>query len=118
MSASLIRSRSMLLLRPSRAHGVGVFTTRAIPSGAALPLFEPDDWRFVHRPRGEERVLCQRYGVPEGDGFHCPRSWTRMSIGWYLNHSRRPNVRVDGMRCRATRAIRTDEELTVDYGAL
>jgi hypothetical protein len=105
----------MFLLRPSRTHCVGVFTTRAIRRGATLPLFAPDDWRFVRRPRGEELALCERYGVREGDGFHCPRSWNRMSIGWYLNHSSRPSVHVDGMRSRATRAIRANEELTVDY---
>jgi hypothetical protein len=107
-----------LLLAPSRTHGVGVFTTRAVPRGARLALFDPDDWRFVRRPRGEELALCRRFGVEDGDGFHCPARWDRMSIGWYLNHSTRPNVRITGMRARAARRIRADEELTVDYRVL
>ena len=41
-----------------------------------------------------------------------------MSIGWYLNHSSRPNVQIDGLSARAVRAIRAGAELTVDYGAL
>ena len=41
-----------------------------------------------------------------------------MSIGWYLNHSPRPNVRMRGMSALAVRALRAGEELTVDYGAL
>jgi SET domain-containing protein len=108
----------MLLLRPSRRHGVGVFTTRAIPGGMRLALFAPKDWRFVRDPTGEELVLCRRFGVQEGDGFHCPKRWDRMSIGWYLNHSSRANVRIVSMEGHATRAIRANEELTVDYGSL
>jgi hypothetical protein len=56
--------------------------------------------------------------VRDRDGYHCPRDWHRMSIGWYLNHSDRPNVAMNGMRARATRAIPAGTELTVDYGAL
>ena len=95
-----------------------MFTTRLIDRGARLVLFAPQDWRFVEDPRGEERVLCRRYGVPEGRGFHCPARWERMSIGWYLNHSSRPNVRIDGLAAHAVRAIRAGAELTVDYAAL
>lgn len=108
----------MLLLQPSRHHGVGVFTTERVPKGARLALFRPDDWRFVRRPRGALRAICERFGVQEGDGFHCPRYWERMSIGWYLNHSPRPNVRVSGLRAFALRDLRAGEELTVDYAAL
>jgi hypothetical protein len=108
----------MFLLQASRHHGVGVFTTRPIARGARLALFRKDDWRFVRRPRGELRALCQRFGVEDGDGFHCPEHWNRMSIGWYLNHSSRPNVRMRGQTALALRAIRKGEELTVDYAAL
>lgn len=108
----------MFLLQPSAHHGVGVFTTEPFARGARLALFRPDDWRFVRRPRGELRRRCQRFGVAEGDGFHCPRHWNRMSVGWYLNHSPRPNVRMRGMTALAVRALRANEELTVDYGAL
>lgn len=108
----------MLLLKPSRTHGIGVFTTKAIRRGARLALFARTDWRFVEDPKGEELASCRRFGVQEGDGFHCPERWDRMSIGWYLNHSIRPNVRISGMTARATRAIRGNEELTVDYGTL
>jgi SET domain-containing protein len=41
-----------------------------------------------------------------------------MSIGWYLNHSEEPNVRIVGHRGRSLRAIGAGEELTVDYHAL
>ena len=108
----------MLILKPSGTHGVGVFTTKAIPFGARLALFAPTDWRLVRDPKGEELALCRRFGVQEGDAFHCPKRWDRMSIGWYLNHSIHPNVRIVGMAARASRAIRAREELTVDYGTL
>jgi SET domain-containing protein len=41
-----------------------------------------------------------------------------MSIGWYLNHSPRPNVRISGMTAETVRPIRSGEELTVDYSSL
>jgi SET domain-containing protein len=37
-----------------------------------------------------------------------------MSIGWYLNHSKNPNVDVSS-NFRAIRKIRRGEELTIDY---
>jgi len=106
------------LLKPSKRHGVGVFTTRRVERGARLALFRKDDWRFIRNPRGAELERCRRFGVEDGDGFHCPRHWNRMSIGWYLNHSKRPNVRMSGQTATALRVIRPGEELTVDYGTL
>jgi SET domain-containing protein len=108
----------MFLLQPSKHHGVGVFTTEPVARGTRLALFHADDWRFVRKPRGELRALCRRFGVADGDGHHCPKHWNRMSIGWYLNHSSRPNVRMRGMTALALRAIRSGEELTVDYAEL
>ena len=109
----------MLVLRPSRTHGIGVFTLRPIAKGARIQLFRKDDWRFVARPQGWEKKMCEHFGIEDDDGgYHCPRFWNRMSIGWYINHSDRPNVENRRIVFRAARRIRAGEELTVDYDLL
>lgn len=108
----------MLILGPSEVHGVGVFTTKRIPAGARVDLFRADDYRFVRDPKGEEKKLCQRFCVRDGDGYHCPKHWNRMSIGWYLNDSAEPNLSHDDYVYRARRTIRAGEELLIDYDEL
>jgi hypothetical protein len=108
----------MLLLMPSSRHGVGVFTTKPIAADVSIRLFRIDDWKYVVDPRGEELKLCRRYGVCDCGGFHRPRYWERMSIGWYLNHSAAPNIRIVGPRGKSLRAIGAGVELTIDYDRL
>jgi hypothetical protein len=51
-----------------------------------------------------------------GRRFGCPRNFNLMTPAWYLNHSKKPNVRCDEeFRFFALRDINTGEELTVDY---
>ncbi len=108
----------MFQLRVSAVHGVGVFTTERIPKGARLRLFDPEDWRFVRKPRAAERALVEHYCVPDEDGWHCPADFTRMSVGWYLNDSEDPNLRPAGRTFVALRSIAANEELLIDYDAL
>ncbi len=108
----------MLVLKPSKIEGVGVFTTRSIRKGAKLPLFDDADWRLIRRPRPEERELVRRFCLADEQGYHAPADWNRMSIGWYLNHADEPNVEHQAYVYRAARSIRPGEELTVDYDTL
>lgn len=104
----------MLILKASPIHGVGVFTTTAIRSGQRIPLFAVEDWRLRQKVTGYKR----RYSVKAPDGWHGPANFHRMSIGWYTNHSTRPNVVMDGMFATATRHIKAGTELTLDYDKL
>ena len=105
----------MLILKSSKIHGVGVFTTAVIRKGAKPPLFPVKDWVLL--PLGSLRGPRLRYAVPSVKGWWCPRDPHRMSIGWYLNHSKRPNCSAD-TPMKALRGIRAGEELTINYDDL
>jgi hypothetical protein len=105
----------------SRIHGVGVLAIRDIPRGTRL--FRGEDERVVWVRRGaicrlptELQRLYTDFGMAWGRRIGVPRTLNMLSVGWYLNHSERPNVEAgeDG-RFHALRRIRKGEELTADY---
>jgi SET domain-containing protein len=106
-----------LILAASKIHGVGVFATRRIKPGERLPLFSREKIPLV--PLESIPRVFRRYCVAEGKKkAWCPANFGRMSIGWYLNHSKRPNVRHKKNRFSAAREIKSGEELTIDYRTL
>jgi SET domain-containing protein len=106
---------------PSRIHGVGVRAIRAIPAGALV--FRGESERVVWRSRAAVRrmapairALYEDFGMVSGGKIGVPPSLNMLSVGWYVNHSDRPNVEAgDDGRFRALRRIRAGEELTADY---
>lgn len=104
----------------STISGVGVFAARDLPDGQALRLFGDDhDGYLVERAEHEIPPRFRTYCLARADNIWLtPRDFGRMEVGWYLNHSAEPNVRVDGVRYFAARAIRSGEELTIDYARL
>ncbi len=110
-------------LRASRIHGVGVFAAEKIKKGIFLPLFEDNDFRFIQsnqikKIRIPEKFI-RKYSIKFPDGYSSPKNFNRMSIGWYLNHSTKPNA------CHnahydyfAMRDIKKDEEIMIDYDEL
>jgi hypothetical protein len=115
----------MLVLKPSAVHGIGVFTTTPVPSGAHVRLWQADDWRALTAAEAsaDPEVWAMRdvYCVSTPTGYNCPLDFHRMSVGWYMNHSARPNVRSSeelGWEYYATRDIAAGEELFCDYREL
>lgn len=110
-----------LVLARSDIHGIGCFTTAPVPQGEPVAVWDDHDERFIRAEdvlRGE-RQLVETYCVQTLHGYVCPVTFTRMSVGWYLNHSDAPNLEQDGSgHMFAVRAIRAGEELTVDYATL
>lgn len=105
----------------SRTHGVGVIAIRPIPRGTLVFGGESERVVWVSRAAVRRmpkavRALYEDFGMVWGDRIGVPPSLNRLSVGWYVNHSDRPNVEAgeDG-RFRTLRAIRTGEELTADY---
>ena len=105
----------------SRIHGVGVVAIRDIPAGTAIFRGESERVVWVSRAavRRLPRALRQLYvdfAMVWGDRFGVPRTMNMLSVGWYLNHSDRPNVAADESgRFHSLRRIRKGEELTADY---
>ena len=97
----------MLILKPSKTHGVGVFTTEGIKKNMQPPLFEKNDWKRKKRCVGYQRRYCTSKWAP--------MNYHRMSIGWYLNHSNTPNI---SSEMKGLRYIKAGEELTIDYATL
>lgn len=105
----------------SRVHGVGVIAIRDVPRGTYL--FRGEDERVVWLARADvrrlppaARALYEDFGMVSGDRIGVPPSLNRLSVGWYVNHSARPNIEADDDgRFFALRRIRAGEELTADY---
>ena len=105
----------------SRIHGVGVRAIRDIPRG--VDPFEGDSdevvWvrrDMVRRLPVELRRLYTDFAMFWGKRLGVPSTLNMLSVGWYVNHSDRPNVvaNEDG-RFKSLRRIRKGEELTADY---
>lgn len=105
----------------SRVHGVGVIAIRDIPRGTLV--FRGESERVVWASRAAVRrlpaairSLYEDFGMVSGDRIGVPPNLNRLSVGWYVNHSNRPNVEArDDGRFVALRRIRAGEELTADY---
>jgi SET domain-containing protein len=105
----------------SRVHGVGVRAIRDIPKGARVFRGESERvvWvsrAWVRRLPAALRALYEDFGMLWGERIGVPPTLNMLSVGWYVNHSDRPNVEAgDDGRFRTLRRIRKGEELTADY---
>lgn len=105
----------------SRVHGVGVLAIRDIPAGTLVFRGESERVAWVSRAEVRRlpkavRSLYEDFGMVWRDRIAVPTSLNRLSVGWYVNHSERPNVEAgEDDRFRALRRIRKGEELTADY---
>jgi len=112
-------------IRPSKIHGVGVFAIRDIPKG--IKIFAGDDSELIWMkrsalklddlPEAIKRLYDQFCLIKDkGETYGCPKSFNLMTVPWYLNHSKNPNVGCDkNYIFFALRNIKEGEELTADY---
>ncbi len=111
-----MKKDAKLILRPSKLPkaGVGVFTIDNIKCGDKVPLFSKGESVELLRTKKPD-FLTKRFCPydKEQKGYWCPKNFHRMSIGWYINHSKKPNI--EGVTWKALRPIKKGEELTVDY---
>ena len=104
-----------LVVRPSRIHSVGVYTTTRIHKGDRVveytgPRITPEE--ADHLYDGTSRTYL--YGLENGETIIDGEG-----LGAYLNHSCEPNCEVDEVNGRvwifALREIAPGEELVWDY---
>ncbi len=104
------------------SKGVGVFAIREIPQ--ATKLFVGDIGETVKIlvsdvDRLEDAALRLMYYdfCPVKDScFVAPVDFNQMAMGWYLNHSNDPNVKVEErLHFVTTQFIRVGEEVTANY---
>ncbi len=107
---------------PSDIHGLGVFSVHDIPEGTVVWRFTPgfdldQDPRLLDEQAPHSRKVLLHYGHidPVLDRFILCCDDCR-----FMNHSDRPNIRIDRDADRygvavAAYDIKADEELTVNY---
>lgn len=116
-----LRQPRFLQVRPSPSHGLGVFTTRAVPAGTRLLEYLGE--RISHA-----EAARRYYAAPSPDAFVLLFTVDRATVidggvggraARYVNHSCRPNCLAfveDGrIFIESVRAVRAGEELTYDY---
>jgi len=116
----------MFLLKPSALHGIGVFTTSPIRKGKNVDIYPIDDYKFVDEKEAPESerfffdTFCVVTVVDGVKGYWAPKDFRQMSLAWYLNHSKSPNLamRDGGETFWASRDIAAGEEVTIDYADL
>lgn len=107
------------ILKPSEGKGVGVFVLHDIAEGTYLELFLKDFQEEVCEVKDVPEEL-QGFCLDRDDGkLLCPKSFNRMDIGNYVNHSERANMRYEkGKGYFAKRDIKAGEELLANYREL
>src|SRR5260370_37702680 len=110
-------------IQRSKRYGVGVFAIRNIKRGTNIFAGDPAKITWLNKsalgglPSSIRRLysdFCVRKN--KGRTYGCPKSFNLMTVSWYLNHSKKPNVRCDEkLDFFAARDIKKGKELTVDY---
>jgi hypothetical protein len=112
-------------LRPSLVDkgGVGVFAIKPIKKDTKLFKHDSDEMYWVNRhlltkEQEEIRKLYDDFAVYKAnrDQYGSPTNFNRLTISWYINNSKHPNVRCDKNYDFVTlKNIKKGDELTVDY---
>lgn len=111
-------SELSFILKPSSVEGIGVFAYHEIIKGSYLKLFSSKEKvRKIPISKLKDNFF-KRYCLEEGKILYAPENFGRMSVGWYLNHSEKPNAAHRNYRYYSLRKIRAGEEITIDYNTL
>lgn len=116
-----------IVSRRSAIHGRGVYARRAIPDGTPVVEYTGERITKAEAARREtQRLARRRRGqddcvyIFELNARHDLDGRNRDNIARLINHSCKPNCRVDVRRGRIWIVVRRDiapgEELTFDYG--
>lgn len=117
------------MLKPSPLGGIGVFATHDIPAGTLL--FNQNFEIRTMQVKDIPKALLPYCIYLNDEECLCPERFDRMEIGWYINHSSKPNIArrnkvsnaqaVKDLKARTVHAIRdikAGEEIFIDYNSL
>lgn len=109
-------SETAFLLKPSLRdiEGVGCFAVDEIESGTRLYLPDEEPNRYLNLDEIPDAHL-KYCPLLESGKFLAPASFAAMSVFWYINHDKEPNVAADKWRLFANRDIEPGEEMTIFY---
>lgn len=105
------------MLKPSLIEnaGVGCFAISEIPEGSRLVRPEVSGKNKYLQQEEIPDSLLKYCPLLESGEFLAPASFAAMSVFWYINHQREPNVRQDAWKMYTSRDIEPGEELTLYY---
>ena len=117
-----IKENTWARIKPSRIHGVGVFSIRNIKAGTSIfpetnTHFEFITWNQLGHVTPAVRRMIHDFFVDNEFGFWCPNhSLNQLNISFYLNHSLDPNCyHNESGEIFAIKDIRIGMELTLNY---
>ena len=120
-----LSEETLITLKPSLVHGIGVFALRDIPKGCKT-LFSKNVGEWIKVPildieklPEQSRNLVETYCLYDETHYYLPDyGFKVMDLVNYLNHSSIPNVISvnDGEYFESIPDIRQGEELLVNYG--
>ena len=124
-----LSNNTYVMLKPSPIEGIGVFAIQDIPKGCREMFSKPDvnnKWITVLKKEVEAlpayaQFIVGNYCLYDEDNYFIPdEGFKKIDVSLFINHSDTPNIISinDGDYFEAIRAIKTGEELVIDYGGI
>lgn len=105
-----------LILGPSHIEGAGIgcFTLIDIPDDTRISVDENQKNRKLHEHEIPDSHL-KYCPLLESGLYLAPANFAVMSVTWYINHAREPNIKQSRWQLNSARNIEAGEELFVYY---
>ena len=124
-----LSNNTYVMLKPSPIEGIGVFAIQDIPKGCREMFSKPDindKWITVSKKEVENlpahaQFIAGNYCLYDEENYFIPaHGFKKIDVSLFINHSDTPNIISinDGDYFEAIRAIKTGEELVIDYGGI
>lgn len=108
---------NLFILKPSdiRDAGVGCFAVSTVTSHTRLNgQAAGGNVRMLHEQDIPDPYLKYCMLLASGK-YMAPTNFAAMSVFWYINHARQPNITIVGGKLHTARKIDPGEELTLYY---
>jgi SET domain-containing protein len=122
-----LTQNTLVTLKPSKVHGIGVFALTTIPKGARN-IFSTIDlgWEKLTQQEVDtlplySQKMIENYCLYDETHYFVPaQGFGLMDLSLFINHSDVPNIKSinDGEFFEALRDIFEGDELLIDYGTI